>query len=74
VIAGLMARASASRWARVALRCAVIVAAVLLFLLSIRCAGERTGRLLDGKLLRIRDSRVSTLGQLQCRVSGTSRD
>jgi hypothetical protein len=45
VIAGLIARLAASRWARAALRCGQIVAAVLLFLRSIRRAGKRTGRL-----------------------------
>ena len=47
MIAGLIARATHSRRARAALRFGLIVAAVLLFLLSIRRAGERTGRLLD---------------------------
>jgi hypothetical protein len=47
IIAGLIARATHSRRARAALRFGLIVAAVLLFLLSIRRAGERTGRLFE---------------------------
>jgi len=47
MIAGLIARATASSWAHAVLRRGLSVAAVLLFLLSIRRAGERTGRLLE---------------------------
>jgi hypothetical protein len=47
MIAGIVARVGASRWARAALRCGLIAAAVLLFLLSLCRAGERTGRLLE---------------------------
>jgi hypothetical protein len=45
VTAGLIARVATSPPTRAALRCGVLIAAVLLFLLSIRRAGERTGRL-----------------------------
>jgi hypothetical protein len=47
VIAGLLARLGASRWACAVLRCGLIVTAIVLFLLSIRRAAERTGRLLE---------------------------
>jgi hypothetical protein len=47
MIAGLLAWFGAARWARAALRGGLVIAAVLLFLLSARRPGERTGRLLE---------------------------
>jgi hypothetical protein len=47
VIAALLTGIAASPWVRVALRHGAIVLAVLLFLLSLRRSGERTGRLAE---------------------------
>lgn len=47
MIADLLGGISASPWARVALRYGAIALAVLLFLLSIRHAGERVGRIAE---------------------------
>lgn len=47
MIAGLIARVIASRWARAAVRCGLVITAVLLLLLLARRSGERTGRLLE---------------------------
>jgi hypothetical protein len=47
VIAGLLGGIAANPWARAALRYGAIVLAVLLFLLSLRRSGERTGRLAE---------------------------
>lgn len=47
MIATLLGGIVASPWARAALRYGTIAAAVLLFLLSMRRAGERTGRLAE---------------------------
>ena len=47
MIATLLGRIAASSWAKVALRYGATLLAVLLFLLSIRRAGERTGRLAE---------------------------
>jgi CHASE3 domain sensor protein len=47
MIASLLAWVAASLWARAALRYGVLALAVLLFLLSIRRAGERAGRLAE---------------------------
>ena len=47
MIAALLGGISASPWARVALRYCAIALAVLLFLLSIRRAGERVGRIAE---------------------------
>ena len=57
MIAGLIARVAASRLTRTALRCGLLIAAVLLFLLSIRRAGERIGR-----LKRLRGRRLLSRG------------
>ena len=45
MIASLLARFAASAWVRAALRYAALALTILLFLLSIRRAGERAGRL-----------------------------
>lgn len=45
MISGLLAAVAGSAWARTALRCGVIVLAMLLFLLALRRFGERAGRL-----------------------------
>ena len=47
MIATLFGGIIASPWARAALRYGTVAAAVLLFLLSMRRAGERTGRLAE---------------------------
>ena len=47
MIATLIAGFAASAWARAALRYGAVALAVLLFLLSIRCAGERAGRMAE---------------------------
>jgi len=47
VIAALLTGFAASPWTRAALRYGAIVLAVLLFLLSLRRSGERTGRLAE---------------------------
>jgi hypothetical protein len=47
MIAGLLTGIAASPWARAALRYGAIVVAVLLFLLSLRRSGERTGHLAE---------------------------
>jgi hypothetical protein len=47
LIATLLARIAASPWARAALRYGILALTVLLFLLSIRRAGERAGRLAE---------------------------
>ncbi|TVR78608.1 MAG: hypothetical protein EA405_14155 [Rhodospirillales bacterium] len=47
MIATLIARFAASPWVRVGLRYGAVALAVLLFLLSIRRAGERAGRLVE---------------------------
>lgn len=47
MIAALLSGFAASPWMRAALRYGTIVLAVLLFLLSIRRAGERVGRLAE---------------------------
>ena len=47
MIASLLAWIAASPWARAALRYGVLALTVLLFLLSIRRAGERAGRLAE---------------------------
>lgn len=47
MIATLLGGFAASPWARPALRYGAIVLAVLLFLLSLRRLGERTGRLAE---------------------------
>ena len=47
MIATLLARIAASPWARAALRYGILALTVLLFLLSIRRAGERAGRLAE---------------------------
>lgn len=47
MIATLLSGITASPWAQVAVRYGAIALAVLLFLLSIRRAGERTGRLVE---------------------------
>ena len=47
MIASLLARFAASAWVRAALRDAALALTILLFLLSIRRAGERAGRLAE---------------------------
>jgi hypothetical protein len=47
VIASILGGIAASPWARTALRYGTITIAIVLFLLSIRRAGERTGRLAE---------------------------
>ena len=47
MIASLFAGVAASRWARAALRYGLLAITVLLFLLSIRRAGERVGRMAE---------------------------
>jgi uncharacterized membrane protein YcjF (UPF0283 family) len=47
MIATLLSGIAASSWARAALRCGAVALAILLFLLSIRRAGERVGRLAE---------------------------
>jgi hypothetical protein len=47
VIGALLTGIAASPWLRAALRYGAIVLAVLLFLLSLRRSGERTGRLAE---------------------------
>ncbi|MBC7102615.1 hypothetical protein L2U69_18035 [Zavarzinia compransoris] len=47
MIAALLTGIAASPWARVALRYGALALTVLLFLLSIRRAGERAGRLAE---------------------------
>jgi len=47
MIASLLGSFAASPWARAALRYGVLALTVLLFLLSIRRAGERAGRLAE---------------------------
>ena len=47
MIAALLTGLAASPWMRTALRYGAIVLAVLLFLLSLRRSGERTGRLAE---------------------------
>ncbi|WP_093359540.1 hypothetical protein [Tropicimonas isoalkanivorans] len=47
MIAALLTGFAASPWTRAALRYGAIVLAVLLFLLSLRRSGERTGRLAE---------------------------
>ncbi len=47
MIAALLSGIAASPWMRAALRYGAIALAVLLFLLSIRCAGERAGRMAE---------------------------
>jgi hypothetical protein len=47
MIAALLSGIATSSWARAALQYGAIAVAVLLFLLSIRRAGERTGRLAE---------------------------
>jgi len=47
MIASLLAWVAASPWARAALRYGLLALTVLLFLLSIRRAGERAGRLAE---------------------------
>ena len=47
MIATLLSGIAASPWARVALRYGAIALTIVLFLLSIRRAGERTGRLTE---------------------------
>jgi hypothetical protein len=47
MIATLLARIAARPWARAALRYGALALTVLLFLLSIRRAGERAGRLAE---------------------------
>jgi hypothetical protein len=47
MIGGLLGWFAVSPWARAALRYGAIVLAVLLFLLSLRRAGERAGRLAE---------------------------
>ena len=47
MIAGLLARLGAGRLGRAALRLAVLVAAILLLVLSLRRSGERLGRVLE---------------------------
>lgn len=47
MIAPLLGGFAASPWARAALRYGAIALAVLLFLLSLRRSGERTGRLAE---------------------------
>jgi hypothetical protein len=47
MIATLLTGIATSPWMRAALRYAAIVLAVLLFLLSLRRSGERTGRLAE---------------------------
>jgi len=47
MIAALLGGIATSQWARVALRYGGIALAILLFLLSIRRAGERVGRLAE---------------------------
>jgi len=47
MIAALLTGIAASPWARAALRYGVLALTVLLFLLSIRRAGERAGRLAE---------------------------
>ena len=47
MIAALLTRLAASPWMRSALRYGAIVLAVLLFLLSLRRSGERSGRLAE---------------------------
>lgn len=47
MIARILGGIAASPWARAALRYGTIALAIVLFLLSIRRAGERTGRLAE---------------------------
>ena len=47
MIASLLARFAASAWVRAALRYGAIAVAVLLFLLALRRAGQRAGRLAE---------------------------
>ncbi|HMQ95569.1 MAG TPA: hypothetical protein PKA33_20625 [Amaricoccus sp.] len=47
MIGGLLATLAGSAWARTALRYGVTALAILLFLLSLRRSGERTGRLAE---------------------------
>ncbi|RME99204.1 MAG: hypothetical protein D6773_13275 [Alphaproteobacteria bacterium] len=47
MIAALFTGIAASPWARAALRYGAIALAVLLFLLALRCSGERAGRLAE---------------------------
>ncbi len=47
MIAALLGGIAASPWARTALRYGAMALTILLFLLSIRRAGERTGRLAE---------------------------
>lgn len=47
MIAGLLTGIAARPWIRAALRYGAIVLALLLFLLSLRCSGERAGRLTE---------------------------
>lgn len=47
MITGLIAALAGSVWARTALRFAVTALAILLFLLALRRAGERAGRLVE---------------------------
>ena len=47
MIAFLLAGLAASSWARAALRYGVLAITILLFLLSIRRAGERVGRMAE---------------------------
>lgn len=47
MIASLLAWIGASPWARAALRYGVLALTILLFLLSIRRAGERAGRMAE---------------------------
>ena len=47
MIAALFTGIAASPWGRAALRYGAIALAVLLFLLALRCSGERAGRLAE---------------------------
>jgi hypothetical protein len=47
VIAALLTGIATIPWMRAALRCGATVLAVLLFLLSLRRSGERTGRVVE---------------------------
>jgi hypothetical protein len=47
MIATLLGWIASSPWMQAALRYSVIVLAVLLFLLALRCSGERAGRLAE---------------------------
>jgi len=47
MIGALLATLAGSAWARTALRYGVTAFAILLFLLALRCPGERAGRLAE---------------------------